>query len=449
MIAASLRDVLRGLPIARRTRPLASIGPDFAREFAGVPANSRARSEEVVEYTVEGEATARVLLGVYGDEDRVRGWLPGYPPRMDRMAAAELVGRSRPPVRGSRAARSREVDLRALPVFRVTDRDAGPYLTLGVVHARDEDGCALSVHRMLVLDHNRLTVWMVPGRGLAELHARALRRGRELAVSVNIGAPPAAVVASAVNGRFLPPGVSKLDLAGALAGAPLRVASAETQPVEVLADAEIVLEGTLGPHTADEALGGEVRGSMPEFLGYDGAGRPDLPVLTVSGMSLLPGAHYQAVIGPGREQSVILGLGGALSVALSARGEPWEVVRALHFGAWGGGMVVLAVALRKTSAVHDEVPALLAPLIFAQHPFVKLIVFADDDVDVRCAEDLWWAVATRTNLAADCVTLPGYPAVPMVPSEHPAWRPTSGRSYVDATVPFRARALAERSLVAP
>ncbi|MGQ0840993.1 UbiD family decarboxylase domain-containing protein [Actinokineospora sp.] len=439
----SVRAAVDRTPLTVHSRPLGctEVGAAYADAHAGIPATSRDQSEPVVEYTVADVPLAPVLLGLYGDERRVRGWLPGYPEHVtpDAVRGVPAVA----PVAGARVADRRPPDLTALPALQVTSSDAGPYLTMGLVHAEG----ALSVHRMLVLDETRLTVWMVPGRGLAARHERALRRGRPLPVSVNIGAPPAAVIASAVNSRFLPPGTSKLDLAGGLAGAPVTLARAGTQPVDVLAESEIVLEGELGWETADETLGEWVGGSMPEFLGYDGGGRADLPVLTVTGMTVRPGARYQAVIGPGREQSAILGLGGALSVALSASTPEWATIRDLHFAPAGGGMVLLAVAVAKSTPADDHAPSGLAREIFAAHPFVKLIVFTDPDVDIRVPEDLWWAVTTRTNLAADCVTADGHPPVPMLPSESPAWqreRPGTGRTYIDATVPFRV--VAPRSL---
>ena len=447
-LRAAVADLRRRDPGAHHRGPRLpdrdAVAADYAERFAGVPATSRAVAEPVVEYP---DDVAPVLLGLYGDADRVRGWLPGHPRRVTPASVRDLLAAAIPPVPARRRARALPVDLGALPVPRITDRDAGPYLTMGVVHASDDRGSALSVHRMLVLGPGRLAVWVVPGRGLGALLDRA--GGGPLPVSVNIGVAPAVMVAAAVNGRFLPAGVSKLDLAGALAGAPLAVAAGTTQPVPVLADSEIVLEGVLGPVTVDETLGAAVAGSMPEVFGYHGRGVRDLPVLVVTGMSARPGARFQAVVGPGREQSVVLGLGGALSVALDGAGPGWSAVHDLHFPASGGGMALLVVALAKSGPADDAAPALLAPRLFAAHPFVRLVVFTDTDVDITCAEDVWWAVATRTNLGADCVTSTGWRPVPMVPAEDPLWqaaRPGTGRSYVDATVPFAVRDLAARAL---
>lgn len=448
---AAMAAVRAGTPQHYHVRadPLScrEIVADYAQEYAGIPATSLARDESVAVYSTVEDRAAPVALGLYGDFARVCGWLPGYPEYVNPVSGRALLAAARAPVEGARSADRQEADLGRLPALRATDSDAGAYLTMGVVYARGRDATTLSVHRMLLLGKDSLTLWMVPGRTLSMLHAEAVRDGRALPVSINIGAPPAAVIASAVNARFLPAGVSKLDLAGALAGAPVALAPAATQPTAVLAESEIVVEGYLDGTIADETLCGELGGSMPEFLGYPGKGQRSLPVVTVTGLSLRPDAVYQAVIGPGREQSVILGLGGALSVALSEV-DHGDRIHDMHFCAAGGGMLTLAISLRKTSVGSDASPARIARSVFDRHPFAKLIVFTDDDVDARCTEDVLWAISTRANLGSDCVTFDHYPSLPMDPSQTSAWlaeRGCAGRSFIDATVPYRARDLAQRS----
>lgn len=53
------------------------------------------------------------------------------------------------------------------------------------------------------------------------------------------------MLASALGTGFLPDHVTKLDAAGALADAPIALATALSRPTSVLAESEIVLEGFL------------------------------------------------------------------------------------------------------------------------------------------------------------------------------------------------------------
>jgi hypothetical protein len=56
-------------------------------------------------------------------------------------------------------------------------------------------------------------------------------------------------------------------------------------------------------------------------------------------------------------------------------------------------------------------------------------------------------VSTRANLGADCVTLRGYPAIPMDPSQTDRWlveRVRAGRAGRSSTPPTRSASRASR-----
>src|SRR5262249_23736259 len=154
---------------------------------------------------------------------------------------------------------------------------------------------------------------------------------------------------------------------------------------------------------------------------------------------------YQAVIGPGREQSVILGTAGALSVALSGCGscdEDWQLVHDLYYPPAGGGMLTLIVAGHQPGVRSGARRKHIARRIFDGQPFTKLIVFTDTDVDIRSAEDVLWAMTTRSNLVDDCVSFGSFRPLRMDPSQTERWSRSRGgagcgnRSFIDATVPF-------------
>lgn len=465
--AHSVRDALAAMQLAeperchRYDRPISSaeVAGHFAAHHAGIPANGAPRSEDVVLYRrVEG-SDLPVLVGLFGDPQRVRAWLPGLPARSDRGALDRLLAESVATAAVAAAPCQERVEqpvrLSRLPALQATPRDAGPYLTMGLVQAGGEDEGALSVHRMLIVDAGHLTIWMLPSRRLKALYQAALARGGRLPLTINIGAPPAAMVAGALSTRHLPRGRSKLGIAGALAGRPIAVSPAVSQPGSVLADSEIVLEGYLDGRLADECRQGtEAAASLPEFLGYDGRAQRALPVVTVTAMTMRADALYQAVIGPGREQSTILGLAGALTVALAADPLAAALIRDVHFAAAGGGMLLLFVQVRKTSAAADLWIGPVARGLFERHGMVKLIVFVDEDVNIASTEDVFWALTTRANLGGDCRTLRGFEALAMDPSQGADWLKRRGcgpgtRSFIDATIPHALRMSVSRSFTMP
>lgn len=416
---------------------------EVAAHHVGPPARPRVGPEPVVLFPqAQGPA---LCFGLYGDEARLRGWLPGLPQHIapDTLAGFAPVA---PVWVGATDHLPMPPDLTALPVPQVTPRDAGRYLSMGFVLAEAGGQVAVSAHRMLVLGPDRLGLWMLPGRALRQMAEAAHAEGRDLPVTVNIGVPPALAIASATSTALLPAPLDKLALAGGLAGAPLTLARTAGGQA-YLARAEIVLEGVITAEQVPEALpGAPLAGSMPEFLGYDGHGQPALHMLRLTGQRQRPEALFQSVIGPGREQSAILGLGGALALALAL--PPALGVQDLRFAHAGGGMLLLYAAL-KPEAPRD-LPA-TAQAMARICPFLKTVIFVDDDVSVQSDEDMLWAMTTRAQLAEDCHPLPGHRAMGMDPSQSADWQALRGgagvfKSYVDATVPAALRPAFRRSL---
>ncbi|WP_285606660.1 UbiD family decarboxylase [Actinokineospora globicatena] len=386
--AMSLRAAVRRVPpaahrVAGRLFERHEIAADFAERFTGVPANLSSRSEMVVRYRVS-DSPIPVILGFYGDAYRVRSCLPGLPGQANQEAVAALIDAATAPVQVMRPReRWPEVDLCALPVL--PSRDGKPNITMGVVYASQCGATTMSAHRMQVLDKNHLALRVGQEHELQALHAHAVAAGEQLAVSVNLGPPPAAMVACGLPPWLWP--VGRPALAGALAGAPLALSAGVR--TTVLADSEIVLEGYL-----------------------DGTRTGDTPVLTVTAMTTRPDPVYHALLDPGRERSVVLGLAGALSVA---RTLDDDLVTDVHHSPAGGGTLLLVIAVHKRSPADDHRLSDIARRVFDRHPLGELIVFTDDDVDISCAEDVLWAIATRGTHRSE-------------------W--SRGRTFVDATVPF-------------
>lgn len=448
-------DLRAALAMCEGVLRLEGFSPDaaaaeVAAHHVGPPARPRAGPEPVVLFRQpQGPA---LCFGLYGDEARLRGWLPGLPSHIapDTLAGFAPVA---PVWEGATDHQSGPPDLTALPVPQVTPRDAGRYLSMGFVMAETGGQVAVSAHRMLVLGPDRLGLWMLPGRALRLMAEAAHAEGRDLPVTVNIGVPPALAIASATSTALLPAPLDKLALAGGLAQAPLALARS-TDGLAYLARAEIVLEGVITAEQVPEALPcASLAGSMPEFLGYDGHGQPALHVLRLTGQRQRPEALFQSVIGPGREQSAILGLGGALALALAL--PPALGVHDLRFAPAGGGMLLLYAALKAEAPRDLGAPRDLAAIAQAMVricPFLKTVIFVDEDVSVQSDEDMLWAMTTRAQLAEDCHPLPGHRAMGMDPSQSPEWQALRGgtgvfKSYVNATVPGGLRPAFRRSLL--
>ena len=93
---------------------------------------------------------------------------------------------------------------------------------------------------MMLVGPRETGIRMMPPQQLGVIQAKAERAGKDLPVVVAIGAHPLDTLAAATS---LPAGEDELSLAGGLRHEPVRLAAGVSVPVDVPADAEIVLEG--------------------------------------------------------------------------------------------------------------------------------------------------------------------------------------------------------------
>lgn len=449
----SLRAFLHDVAILQHEIPLCrdAIAADYARRYAGPPAHGRAGAEPVVRYLTD-DGQLPVLLGCFGNEQHVRKKLYNLPQYFTAAALRQLMSQILPAqliqIRDMPLANPHCCHLHQLPVLTHTPNDAGAYISQGFIYAENSAGrSSLSAHRLWVLNDRQMGVSILPGRQLATFHQQSLKQGKPLAVSINIGIPPAAAIASSLSGATLPPGLSKLAFAAALAGAPMRIAPCQTQAAACLADSEIILEGSLGDELADESA--VAHHSMPEFAGYPGKAGCGLAVFTLSHMRVRTHASYPALIGPGREQAVLLGLAGALNALLGLPEALARGIADLRYAHAGGGMLLLYVALypgfNQQACLHS-----MATELIRLNPFTKLIIFVDRDVNLQADEDVLWAITTRSRLEVDCHPLAGFPVLSMDPSQTTdRWRTTATcpaqKIWINATIPNESPACFQRA----
>lgn len=136
-----------------------------------------------------------------------------------------------------------DFDLNTFPVLKCWPKDAGRFITLMQVITRDPVTGARNVgmYRLQVLGPDRLAMHWQEHKGGAE-HERKAREGGigRIPAAVVLGGDPASMwVASAP----MPPDLDEYLLAGWLRGKPVEFVKCVSQPLEVPANAEIVIEG--------------------------------------------------------------------------------------------------------------------------------------------------------------------------------------------------------------
>lgn len=337
------------------------------------------------------------------------------------------------------------VNLSELPIPTMSVKDAGPYITLGLVVAKHPvtGESNISIHRLWVKSSDELTIWMVPGRHLEGFYLVAKEMGMPLPISINIGLDPAVYIASCCTSPVAPEGFNELAIAGGLRRQPVKISSCLSVAADCLSDAEYVLEGEITHEYAPEGqLGGY---SMPEFLGYDGKSHPHLPVVRITGVTSSANAIFQSVIGPGYEQSNLLALGMEAGVLQYVRSQVTSRITNAYCSSSGGGQLLLFAQFHKKSDEDDLAVRRAGTMILQSFRMIKQVVMVDEDVNLFSEEEVWWAMATRFQADVDIMVLPKLDGFHLDPSQMPGMSPQitkpgmTAKVAFDCTVPYRMR----------
>lgn len=287
-----------------------------------------------------------------------------------------------------------QVDLRALPVMTGHEADVAPYITSGIVVARDPEG---SVHnasfgRLMLVDRNTVYTHITPGRHLHQYYTRAEKRGQALPVTINLGTHPGWALGAL---SLIPLDEDELAVMGAMAGEPLRLAPARTVDAPALADAEIVLEGEILPEVRGE------EGPYCEFTGY-ATGKRMRHVIRITAITSRPDPIYHGLTA-GTTEHRLIGAIAKESVLFKAARQAAPTVRALHIPVSGCGRFHTYVSLQKQAPGQ---PKNVAMAILGADIYTKLVVVLDEDIDVFDEQEVLWAIATRVQGERDITFIP-------------------------------------------
>jgi len=179
--------------------------------------------------------------------------------------------------------------LAGLPILTCWPEDGGPYITLPTVITRDPitGGRNVGMYRMQVYDEQTVGMHWQLHKGGAEHEREARASGLErIPVAVSLGGDPAVAWSGSAP---LPPNVDEFLLAGWLRGKPVELATCISQPLEVPANAEIVIEGWVDPTER------RVEGPFGDHTGYYTP--PDrYPVLHITTVTHRKDAIYPATV---------------------------------------------------------------------------------------------------------------------------------------------------------
>lgn len=316
----------------------------------------------------------------------------------------------------------KNVDLSTIPILTHFEKDAAPYVTSAVIHAKNVDGTIenVSVHRLQVLDKKHLAIRLVP-RHLFRLWNIAKDSGRDLDVAISIGVHPAVLLAASSPVAF---GVNEFDVANALLNGELRLVGCKHVEACAPAEAELVLEGRIS--TSKEVF----EGPFVDITGTYDVQRKQ-PIVEVVGMMHREHYFYEALLSSGAEHRLLMGLPHEVLIWESVS-KVVPKVHAINLTAGGNGWLHAVISIEKL-VDGDAKNALLAA--FAAHPSLKHAVVVDSDINVFDACDVEWAIATRFQASEDLVVIENVRGSTLDSSANQDTGLTS-KVGVDATRPF-------------
>ena len=322
--------------------------------------------------------------------------------------------------------------LAALPIPNNTPGfDTAPYFSAGLWVTKDPDTGRenFSQNRTNIKASDRMAcMWLIQTGGDAHRNWEKYRaRGEKMPVAIVIGAPPSAQV---IGPQKTPNEIEDMDIAGGLAGKPIRKVKAVTVPLMVPADANIVVEGWIDPTELEmEAPFGESHGYMStEEYNH----RVNVTAITRRKHAIITSMISQLTPS---ESGVIKSLGyNAVMYEFLAKTLKNDYVVDVVLYDHLIGVSRFTTIVFKHNTPKTEVWRAMRASTVLMRSVGKITVAVDEDIDPDSMEEIMWAVAYRTNPVTD-IQICDYQANGHAPKLR-AGRKWEAQILIDATIKY-------------
>lgn len=291
------------------------------------------------------------------------------------------------------------VDLDKLPVLTCWPKDAGRFITFGLIFTRDPDDGErnIGLYRMQVLGRNKTAMhWQMHHDGAAHF-AKYKKLGERMPLAVALGPDP---VLSYAASAPLPPGMDEAFFAGFLRGKGVDLVRCKTTDMEVPATSEIVLEGYVDPAEplVTEGPFGDHTGFYSEADQY--------PIFHVTAITHRREPIYQTIIvgKPPQEDTWMGKATERIFLPLVRMFFPEVVDYCLpEFGVFHN---CVFVSIRKRYPYHAR-RIIHGIWGLGQMMFSKLIVVVDGHVNVQDPNEVMFYVGANVDARRDVVIVEG------------------------------------------
>jgi 4-hydroxy-3-polyprenylbenzoate decarboxylase len=311
-----------------------------------------------------------------------------------------------------------EPDLDALPIQHCWPGDPAPFITLPAVITKDPRTGVRNVgmYRMQKIDARSTYMhWQIHKDGRADW----LAAEGSIPVAVALGLDPVTAYSASAP---LPKHLDELMLAGFLRGEAVETVKCKTVDLEVPANAEIVLEGTI------EAGDMGVEGPFGDHTGYYSHAEP-FPIFRISAMTMRRGAIYPSiVVGKPPAEDAWLGKATERIFLPAVRMTLPEIVD-YDLPVAGAFHNCVIVSIRKAFPGHAQ-KVMHALWGLGMLSLSKSIVVVDEHVDVHDYADVFFRVTANVDPKRDVLITEG----PLDHLDHaPGRQFYGGKLGIDAT----------------
>ena len=289
-------------------------------------------------------------------------------------------------------------DLSQLPILKCWPKDAGRFITFGLVLTEHPLTRVRNVglYRLQVLSPAATGMHWQIQKGGGFHYAEAEKRGQILPVAVIIGADPCLLMAAVAP---LPEGMDEVAFSGFLRGRPLGMAKGRSISLRVPANAEFVLEGEVAPQER------AVEGPFGDHFGHYSHAAP-FPVFRIRKMTRKTHPIYLgAVVGKPPQEDRYIGeamqevMGPLIRLIRPEVQDLWA-----YYEAGFHNLLVVGVQQRYGK---EAVKSALGLLGEGQLSLTKCLVLVDSQVNVRDFHAVLQAIHQNFDPSEDFLLLPG------------------------------------------
>jgi 4-hydroxy-3-polyprenylbenzoate decarboxylase len=294
-----------------------------------------------------------------------------------------------------------DLDLNSLPLIRPYSGDAGKIVTLGLVITKDcETGTPnVGVYRLQLQSKNTMTVQWLSIRGGARHLRKAAERGKKLEIAIALGVHPLIIMAAATP---IPIDLSEWLFAGIYGGSGVKLAKCKTIDIEVPADSEFVLEGTITP---GEEM---VDGPFGDHMGYYNQSK-SCPLIRFNCMTHRKNPIYLTTFSgrPPKEEAMMAIALNRIYTPILRQQVPEIVDFFLPMEALSYKAAIIAIDKAYPGQARRAALAFWSAL--PQFTYTKFVIVVDRDINIRDPRQVVWAVSSKVDPQRDVFIIPDTP----------------------------------------